>query len=57
MKTTADEFRKKPAEAYRKADKGEVIVINHDRYPDKVFELSSRGRGMPLDKGENSNEE
>jgi hypothetical protein len=44
MKTTANDFRKKPAEAYRKADKGETVVINHDRYPDQVFELTARKR-------------
>lgn len=44
MKTTADEFRKKPHDVYRAADRGETVVINHDRYRDKVFELRSRDR-------------
>lgn len=33
-----------PAQAYREADKGNTVVINHDRYPEKVFELTARER-------------
>ncbi len=44
MKITAESLAKKPAAAYRAADKGETVVINHDRYPDKVFELTARER-------------
>ena len=33
-----------PAKAYREASKGNVVVINHDRYPEKVFELTARDR-------------
>lgn len=44
MKITAESLAKKPAQAYRAADKGETVVINHDRYPDKVFELTARER-------------
>ena len=49
MKTTADEFRKKPHDVYRAADQGDTVTINHDRYRDKVFELTARGR-EPLKK-------
>jgi len=44
MKTTAKEFTSAPAEAFRRAEKGEIIVINHDRYPTVVFELTARER-------------
>ncbi len=44
MKITAEEMTKRPAQAYRSADKGESVIINHDRYPDKVFELTARER-------------
>lgn len=44
MILTAREMNKYPAQAYREADKGEKVVINHDRYPDKVFELTARDR-------------
>lgn len=47
MILTAKEMHNSPAQAYREADKGETVVINHDRYPDKVFELTARDR-MPL---------
>jgi hypothetical protein len=43
---TAEEFNKKPQEAYRQADKGEPVKINHNRYPDVIFELSARERGI-----------
>jgi len=44
MKITAEKLAKKPAQAYREADKGNTVTINHDRYPDKVFELTARER-------------
>jgi len=44
MKITAETLAKKPAQAYREADKGNTVTINHDRYPDKVFELTARER-------------
>lgn len=44
MKTTANEFRKKPHDAYAEAARGETVTINHDRYRDKVFELTARDR-------------
>lgn len=44
MILTAKEMHNSPAQAYREADKGEKVVINHDRYPDKVFELTARER-------------
>lgn len=49
MKITAESLAKKPAAAYRAADKGDVVVINHDRYPDKVFELTARERRANTD--------
>lgn len=49
MKTiTAEEFNKKPAKVYREVDKEGSVNINHDRYPDKMFTLSSRDRA-PLE--------
>ncbi len=45
MKTTAAEFKRNPQKHYRAADKGEIVTINHDRYRDVVFELTSRKRG------------
>jgi TfoX/Sxy family transcriptional regulator of competence genes len=44
MKITAEKLAKQPAQAYREADKGNTVTINHDRYPDKVFELTARER-------------
>lgn len=44
MNLTAKEMHNSPAQAYREADKGEIVVINHDRYPDKIFELTARER-------------
>lgn len=49
MILTAKDMHNSPAQAYREADKGETVVINHDRYPDKVFELTARDRNpLPL---------
>ena len=56
MNVTADEFRKKPQDVYRSADKGENVIINHDRYKDKVFELKARDR-QPLGNSEASEHE
>ena len=41
---TADEFRKQPAKVYRAADKDGEVKINHDRYNDLVFVLSTKAR-------------
>lgn len=49
MNITAKEMHNAPGKAYREADKGETVIINHDRYPDKVFELTARERNpLPL---------
>ena len=42
-KVNAEEFNKKPGPVFRAADKGETVIINHDRY-EKVFELTARDR-------------
>ena len=42
MKTTAAKFKKNPQKHYRAADLGETVTINHDRYPDKIFEMIAR---------------
>ena len=44
MKTTAAKFKKNPQKHYRAADLGETVTINHDRYPDKIFEMTARDR-------------
>jgi hypothetical protein len=54
MILTAKDMHNSPAQAYREADKGETVIINHDRYPDKVFELTARER-KPLFEGITSN--
>ncbi len=48
MKITAENFSKQPALAYRKAEKGEEVTINHNRYPGVVFILSARERGEAM---------
>jgi len=48
MKITAESFNKQPALAYHKAEKGEEVVINHNRYPGVVFILSARDRGEAM---------
>lgn len=53
MNLTAKEMHNSPAQAYREADKGNTVVINHDRYPEKVFELTARER-KPLSNNEQS---
>jgi len=45
MKTKAEKFNKKPAEAYREASLGHVVYIYHDRYKGVIFELTARERG------------
>jgi hypothetical protein len=57
MILTAKEMHNSPAQAYREADKGETVVINHDRYPDKVFELTARDRKPLQEKKECSSQE
>lgn len=52
MKITATEMQIEPGKVYRAADKGEKVTINHDRYPDKVFELTARERKPLQDKDE-----
>lgn len=44
MKVTAEAFRQKPQKVYKSASKGETVTINHDRYPEEVFELTARPR-------------
>ncbi len=44
MIITAKEMHHAPAKAYREAYKEGKVTINHDRYPDKVFELTARDR-------------
>lgn len=44
MIITAKEMHHAPAKAYREAYKDGKVTINHDRYPDKVFELTARDR-------------
>lgn len=56
MNITAKEMHNAPGKAYREADKGETVIINHDRYPDKVFELTARER-KPLFEGITSSPE
>lgn len=53
MNITAKDMHHSPAKAYREADKGEKVVINHDRYPDKVFELTARERNPLRETKEN----
>ncbi len=48
MKITAEEFSNRPQLAYHKAEKGEEVTINHNRYPDVVFILSVRDRGEAM---------
>jgi len=57
VKLTAKEFTKKPAEAFRLAEKGETIVINHDRYPTVVFELTARARCCELNDKEEEDDD
>ena len=42
MRVKAEEFNKKPASLYRAADKGEKVEIEHNHYPDVVFELVTK---------------
>lgn len=49
LKLTAEEFNKSPADAYRLSDKGYRVVINHDRYKDRIFELTCRDRRARLE--------
>jgi hypothetical protein len=44
MNITARDMHHAPGNAYREAYKGDKVTINHDRYPDVVFELVSRKR-------------
>jgi hypothetical protein len=40
MKISAKQFAKSPLEAYRRADRGEEVIIEHARYPDVHFTLT-----------------
>lgn len=44
MNITATEMQHSPAKAYREAEKGGTVTINHDRHPEVVFELTARER-------------
>lgn len=48
MKLTAKEFSKRPEEAYRAADRGEEVTINHGRYKNVIFILTARNRGLKI---------
>lgn len=52
MRLTAKEFNKRPEQAFRAADKSEQVIINNDRYKDKIFELTARDRQPLEDKNE-----
>ncbi len=41
---TAEEFNKKPAPVFREVDRNGMCLINHDRYKDRIFVLTSRER-------------
>lgn len=45
---SAEQFNKHPRQVYRAADLNGEVRIDHDRYPDRVFVLTSRER-KPLD--------
>lgn len=47
-KVTAEEFNKKPQEVWLAAFEGKEVIINHDRYRNKLFVLSCRDR-KPLE--------
>lgn len=47
MKTfNATELNKSAAKVFREADINGSVKINHDRYPDKVFVMEARERGL-----------
>ena len=47
MKTfKAEEFNKSPQRVYRAADIDGSVRINHERYPDVIFVLEARNRGV-----------
>ncbi len=50
MNITAGQFSNQPELAYRSADKGEDVIINHDRYKDVIFVLTARERGEAMAK-------
>ncbi len=41
MIETAEKFRGKPAIIYNCAEKGQEVIITHDRYSDVVFKLTA----------------
>jgi len=44
MNITATEFKNNHGDAYRAAYRGETVIINSDRFPDVMFELTARPR-------------
>lgn len=56
IKITAKEFHERPKSVYRAADKGERVIINHDRYEDIVFEIIARERRTCLPEHEVDND-
>jgi hypothetical protein len=48
MKTySASDLSNRPAKIFSEVDKNGEALINHDRYPDKVFILKGRERREP----------
>jgi len=43
---TAQEFKQNTGDAWRAAYKGDTVIINNDRFPDVVFEITARERGQ-----------
>lgn len=56
MKIEAEKFNKQPAAAYRAADKGQAVEIEHKHYPDKVFTLEAKERDLITEDEESENE-
>ena len=42
----ATDFKDKRAEIFREAEKHGECLVNHDRYPDVIFSITSRERGI-----------
>jgi len=43
---SAKQMHNSPRQVFREADKTGKVKINHDHYPDKVFELIARDRAI-----------
>jgi hypothetical protein len=41
----ATDFKDRRAEIFREAEKHGECLVNHDRYPDVIFSITSRERG------------